>query len=97
MHGPDELWVADITFVAIGTGFVYLAVVLDAWSRRVVGYALDRHLDARPATAALRAALLACRPPVGRCPDACSTPTAACSAAPGRIARCSRRMASSAR
>ena len=42
MHGPDQLWVADITYVAIATGFVYLAVILDAWSRRVVGYALDR-------------------------------------------------------
>ena len=62
VHGPDELWVADITFVAIATGFVYLAVVLDAWSRRVVGYALDRHLDARLTTAALRAALRARRP-----------------------------------
>jgi putative transposase len=62
VHGSDQLWVADITFVAIATGFVYLAVVLDAWSRRVVGYALDRHLDARLATAALRAALLARRP-----------------------------------
>ena len=51
VHGPDELWVADITFVAIRAGFVYLAVVLDAWSRRVIGYALDRHLDARLTTA----------------------------------------------
>jgi putative transposase len=62
VHGPDQLWVADITFVAIATGFVYLAVVLDAWSRRVVGYALDRHLDARLTTAGLRAALAARRP-----------------------------------
>jgi putative transposase len=38
--GPDQLWVADITYIAIATGFVYLAVNLDAWSRRVVGYAL---------------------------------------------------------
>ena len=62
VHGPDKLWVADITFVAIRAGFVYLAVVLDAWSRRVVGYALDRHLDARLTTTALGAALLARRP-----------------------------------
>jgi putative transposase len=62
VNGPDGLWVADITFVAIAAGFVYLAVVLDAWSRRVVGYALDRHLDARLTTAALQAALLARRP-----------------------------------
>ena len=37
VHGPDQLWVGDITYVAIGTGFVYLAVILDAWSRKVVG------------------------------------------------------------
>ena len=35
--GPNQLWVADITYVAIATGFVYLAAILDAWSRRVVG------------------------------------------------------------
>ena len=93
VHGPDQLRVADITFVAIATGFVYLAVVRDVWSRRVVGYALDRHLDSRLTTAALRAALLT----VGRCRDACSTPTAACSTAPSRIAPCSLRTASSAR
>jgi putative transposase len=57
VHGPDQLWVADITYVAIATGFVYLAVILDAWSRRVVGYALDRKIDARLATEALKAAI----------------------------------------
>jgi hypothetical protein len=36
---PNQLWVADITYVTIATGFVYLAAILDAWSRRVVGYA----------------------------------------------------------
>jgi putative transposase len=35
VHGPDQLWVGDITCVAIETGFVYLAVILDAWSRKV--------------------------------------------------------------
>ena len=40
VDGPDQLWVSDITYVAIATGFVYVAVVLDAWSRRVVGYAM---------------------------------------------------------
>ena len=39
-EGPDQLWVADITYVAITTGFVYVAVILDAWSRKVVGYAI---------------------------------------------------------
>ncbi len=42
--GPDELWVADITYVPTWAGFVYLAVVLDAWSRRVVGWSMATHL-----------------------------------------------------
>ena len=35
LDGPNQLWVADLTYVAIATGFVYVAVILDAWSRRV--------------------------------------------------------------
>ncbi len=42
--GPDQLWVADITYVPTWAGFLYLAVVLDVWSRRVVGWAMDTHL-----------------------------------------------------
>jgi putative transposase len=57
--GPNQLWVADITYVAIATGFVYLAAILDAWSRRVVGYAISRSIDARLAVAALKAAVSA--------------------------------------
>jgi putative transposase len=45
VDGPDQLWVSDITYVAIATGFVYVAVLLDAWSRRVVGYAISRSID----------------------------------------------------
>lgn len=41
VHSPDQLWVGDITYVAIKTGFVYLAVIVDAWSRKVVGYGLS--------------------------------------------------------
>ena len=52
--GPNQLWVADITYVAIAAGFVYLAAILDAWSRRVVGYAISRSIDARLTVAALR-------------------------------------------
>jgi putative transposase len=62
VHGPDQLWVGDITYIAIGTGFVYLAVILDAWSRKVVGYRLGRNIDARRTTAALKAAIAARRP-----------------------------------
>ncbi len=65
LTGPDQLWVADITFVAIATGFVYLAVILDAWSRRVVGYALGRTMEARLTVAALEAAVAARRPAAG--------------------------------
>ena len=42
--GPDQLWVADITYVPTWAGFLYLAVVLDAWSRRVIGWAMATHL-----------------------------------------------------
>ena len=62
VHGPDQLWVADLTYVAITTGFVYVAVVLDAWSRRVVGHAIGRSLDARHAVAALQRAITLRRP-----------------------------------
>jgi putative transposase len=56
---PNQLWVADITYIAVATGFVYLAAILDAWSRRVVGYAIGRRIDTRLALAALRAAIAA--------------------------------------
>ena len=62
---PDQLWVADITYIAIATGFVYLAVILDAWSRRVVGYALGRTVEARLTVAALDVAIATRRPPKG--------------------------------
>ena len=56
-EGPDELWVADLTYIRLTTGFVFLAVVLDAWSRRVIGYAISHLLDTRLCLAALDAAL----------------------------------------
>jgi len=64
LDGPDQLWVADITYVTIAAGFVYLAAILDAWSRRVVGYGISRSIDARLTIAALKAAIRApARPP----------------------------------
>ena len=63
--GPNQLWVSDITYVAIAVGFVYVAVILDAWSRRVVGYAISRSIDARLTVAALRVAIERRRPPPG--------------------------------
>ena len=65
LTGPNQLWVADITYVAITAGFVYLAAILDAWSRRVVGYAISRSIDARLTIAALKAAIRVRRPLAG--------------------------------
>jgi transposase InsO family protein len=53
----DQLWVADITYIRLETEFVYLAVILDAFSRRVIGWALDRTLEDELTIAALRMAL----------------------------------------
>jgi putative transposase len=63
--GPDQLWVADLTYIRVLSGFVYLAVILDAWSRRVVGWALSRRIDADLALAALEAAIAGREPPPG--------------------------------
>jgi len=60
--GADQLWVADITYIPTLAGFLYLAVVLDAFSRRVVGWALASHLRAELAVAALDMALADRRP-----------------------------------
>ena len=86
VDGPNQLWVADITYVAIAAGFVYLAAILDAWSRRVVGYAISRSIDAR----------LDARRAEGRHPDAsshrraaCITPIAARNTPPRSTASCS--------
>lgn len=61
----NQLWVADITYIRLRYEFVYLAVVLDAYSRRVVGWALGRSLEAELALTALRMALAARRPTPG--------------------------------
>jgi putative transposase len=61
----NQLWVADITYIRLRTEFVYLAVVLDAFSRRVIGWALGRTLEAELALAALRMALLERKPQRG--------------------------------
>jgi len=62
LTGLDQLWVADITYIRLLEEFAYLAVVLDAFSRRVVGWALETYLEARLATAALTMALEVRRP-----------------------------------
>jgi putative transposase len=53
----NQLWIADITYIRLETEFVYLAVVLDAFSRRVIGWALDRTLEAKLTVAALEMAV----------------------------------------
>ena len=65
VDGPNQLWVADLTYIAILGGFVYLAAIMDAWSRRIVGYALGRRIDARLTLAALATAIEHRNPPAG--------------------------------
>jgi len=55
--GPDQLWVADITYIRLEREFVYLAVILDTFSRRIIGWELDRRIDAALVLAALEVAL----------------------------------------
>ncbi len=57
LTGVDQLWVADITYIRLREEFVFLAVMLDAYSRRVIGWALDRTLEDELTLAALRMAL----------------------------------------
>jgi putative transposase len=54
---PNQLWVADITFVPTASGFLYLAVVLDAWSRKIVGWSMANHLRAELVIDALEMAI----------------------------------------
>jgi putative transposase len=63
--GLDQIWVADITYVRLAGQFVYLAVVLDAFSRKVIGWALADHLEASLAIEALDMALSARNPKPG--------------------------------
>jgi len=65
LTGIDQLWVADITYIRLKTEFVYLAVILDGFSRKVVGWSLDRTLGSRLASAALEQAMATRQPPPG--------------------------------
>jgi transposase InsO family protein len=65
LTGIDQLWIADITYIRLEMEFIYLAVVLDAFSRRVIGWALDRHLEDDLAIAALEMAFRRRTPPEG--------------------------------
>jgi putative transposase len=59
---PDLVWVGDITLIRIAAGFCYLAAILDACSRKVVGYAISKQIDTPLTLAALRAAVANRRP-----------------------------------
>jgi len=63
--GPDQLWVADMTYVTTGEGWLYLATVLDAWSRRVVGWAMGDRLGTELVVDALNMAVWNRRPAMG--------------------------------
>ncbi len=74
--GPNKLWVADITYVPTWSGFLYLAVVLDAWSRRIVGWAMRTHLRTELVAEALEMALARRKPEdvIHHSDQGCSTP-----------------------
>ena len=65
LNGINQLWVADITYIRLRREFVYLAVILDAWSRKVVGWELGRTLGAELPIAALNKAIAERNPPPG--------------------------------
>lgn len=65
LTGIDQLWIADITYIRLKAEFVYLAVLLDGFSRRVVGWALDRTLATRLPLEALHHAITTRQPPPG--------------------------------
>ena len=65
LTGVDQLWIADITYIRLKAGFVYLAVILDVCSRKVVGWALERTLAARLPIVALERAIAERQPPPG--------------------------------
>jgi len=62
---PDTVWVADITYIGLRSGFAYLAAILDACSRKVVGYAISKRVDTNLTLAALEAAITSRRPEPG--------------------------------
>ena len=63
--GPNQAWATDITYIKTGEGWLYLAAILDLWSRRIIGWATAPTLHTELTLAALRAALRERRPPQG--------------------------------
>jgi transposase InsO family protein len=62
---PNAVWASDITYIPTGEGWLFLAVVLDLFSRRVVGWAMSERIDTRLAVSALEMALAQRDPPAG--------------------------------
>lgn len=61
---PEQVWVCDITYVHLGNGFVYLAVIMDVFTRAIRGWSLSRDLDTNLTLAALQGALRLCIPEI---------------------------------
>jgi transposase InsO family protein len=72
--GPNQLWVADITYIRLACEFVYLAVVIDVFSRKVIGWALGRSLQTQLPICALERAIASRKPPQ----ESCTTRIRAC-------------------
>lgn len=62
---PNQLWVTDIPYIRLRSGFIYLAAMIDAWSRMVVGYAASKHIDVRLVTVTLNRAYESRKPNPG--------------------------------
>jgi putative transposase len=65
LSGPNQLWIGDITYIRLSREFVYLAVILDAFSRKVIGWSLGRTLQTRLPLRALEQAIASRQPPPG--------------------------------
>jgi putative transposase len=65
LDGPDQIWISDITYIRLPTTFCYLAAILDAYSRKCVGWHLSRFIDTHLTLCALEMALASRRPAVG--------------------------------
>lgn len=57
IDGPNQVWTADLTYIRINTGFVYLAVILDLYSRKIIGWSISKRMDGKLATNALDMAI----------------------------------------
>lgn len=66
-EGPDQLWFTDITYVRTWSGWAYLVAIIDGYTRKVVGWALDNHMRTSLVTSALAQAIEQQRPQIGEC------------------------------